>query len=185
MYSTGYGSGYEFLELFTGGLIVFLILFCILVIAAGVFQIVCQWKVYQKAGKEGWEAIVPIYNSWVLFEISGYPGWIALFAIGCCVPFVNFLIAIGLCVMEVIAALSLAEKFGKEKVFGLLLAFVPIVGYAILAFGNAEYDETRGNQLNKASASNSTNNTNKVFCSSCGTGVDKGVKFCPKCGEKI
>ena len=29
------------------------------------------YKVFKKAGRPGWAAFVPIYNSWILFEISG------------------------------------------------------------------------------------------------------------------
>ena len=58
-----------------GGFIFILVIFCLAII---VFDIVVRWKVFKKAGKEGWEAIIPYYNSWVYFEISGYPGWLGL-----------------------------------------------------------------------------------------------------------
>ena len=32
-----------------------------------------MWKVFVKAGKPGWAAIVPIYNVIVLLEIAGKP----------------------------------------------------------------------------------------------------------------
>lgn len=185
MYNYNYNS--DFTDVFAGGLIIFLIIIYLIILAVAVFQIVCQWKVYKKAGKNGWEAIIPIYNAWVLFEISGYPGWIALIALACVIPVVGAFVGIAILVFEILAAMSLAEKFGKEKVFGLLLAFVPVVGYAILAFGDAEYDDSLGNQpgTKAVSSNNSNTSTDKVFCSNCGTAVDKGTKFCPNCGEKI
>lgn len=44
-------------------------------IIISVIVIIGQWKVYEKAGKPGWAAIVPIYNTIVLLEIVGKPIW--------------------------------------------------------------------------------------------------------------
>ena len=33
------------------------------------------WKVFEKAGKPGWAALVPIYNIIVLLDIAGKPAW--------------------------------------------------------------------------------------------------------------
>ena len=40
-----------------------------------VLYIVGFWKIFDKAGKPGWAAIIPIYNLWVLLEVVGRPGW--------------------------------------------------------------------------------------------------------------
>jgi hypothetical protein len=51
-----------------------------------VVMIASNWKIHEKAGKPGWTAIVPIYNTVVLLELTGKPiWWIALLLI----PFVN------------------------------------------------------------------------------------------------
>ena len=42
-------------------LIPILLLFLVII----VIQIIGQWKVFKKAGKNGWEAIVPYYNLWM------------------------------------------------------------------------------------------------------------------------
>ncbi|HNR38904.1 MAG TPA: DUF5684 domain-containing protein, partial [Acidobacteriota bacterium] len=42
------------------------------------------WKIFVKAGKPGWAAIVPIYNIIVLLEVVGRPlWWIVLLIIPC------------------------------------------------------------------------------------------------------
>ena len=80
-----------------------------------IFSIVCQWKIFKKAGKKGWEAIVPIYNIIVLFEISGTPLWmIILFFI----PFANFYALF-------MIYNNLAKKFGKSTGFAIGLMFLP------------------------------------------------------------
>ena len=37
--------------------------------------IISMWKIFTKAGKPGWAAIIPIYNIIVLLEIVGKPVW--------------------------------------------------------------------------------------------------------------
>jgi len=53
---------------FSPGLIIFFIIIWVIAIAG-------VWTVYQKAGKPGWAAIIPIYNVIVLLEIVGKPIW--------------------------------------------------------------------------------------------------------------
>ena len=39
------------------------------------FFIICSIKIFTKAGRKWWEAIIPIYNVYVLLKIIGRPGW--------------------------------------------------------------------------------------------------------------
>jgi hypothetical protein len=48
------------------------------------------------------------------------------------IPFVNFIIAIILCI-------DMAKSFGKGAGFGLGLAFLGIIFWPILGFGSAQY----------------------------------------------
>lgn len=91
--------------------------------------IISLWKIFTKAGQPGWAAIIPIYNIIVLLQIVGKPLWwiILLF-----IPFLNFIIAI-------ILMIALAERFGKGAGFGIGLAFLGIIFFPILAFGDARY----------------------------------------------
>lgn len=89
-----------------------------------------MWKVFEKAGKPGWAAIVPFYNLVVLLEIGGKPvWWIVLILL---VPIANLVCAI-------IMHLEVAKAFGKDTGFGLGLAFLPFIFYPILGFGQARY----------------------------------------------
>ena len=89
------------------------------------------WKVFEKAGKPGWAAIIPIYNLIVLLEIAGKPiWWIVLFLI----PFVNFIIAI-------LVGIDVAKNFGKGTGFGIGLALLGFIFYPILGFGDAKYQK--------------------------------------------
>ena len=46
------------------------------------------WKLYQKAGRQGWEAAVPVYNSIVLMRIINRPWWWTLLLF---IPVVNLI----------------------------------------------------------------------------------------------
>jgi hypothetical protein len=87
------------------------------------------WKVFVKAGEEGWKGIIPVYNLFILMRISGKPLWwgVLLF-----VPVVGIFIS-------VLYNLSLAERFGKSQLFGIGLLFLPAIFFGMLAFGDAEY----------------------------------------------
>lgn len=91
---------------------------------------VAMWKIFTKAGRKGWEAIIPIYNIYVLCQIVGRPGWwLLLFFI----PFVNLAVSI-------VLAIDLAKSFGKDAVFGVVALWLfSIIGYLMLGFGKDKY----------------------------------------------
>ena len=94
-----------------------------------VLMIASLWKVFEKAGQDGWKAIIPIYNLYVMLKIVGRPGWwLILFLI----PFVNFIVLI-------IINVDLAKSFGKGIGYGLGLAFLGIIFIPMLGFGDAQY----------------------------------------------
>ncbi len=106
----------------------------IVYLAIIIVGIVSMWKLYEKAGKPGWAAIVPIYNLIVLLEIINKPTWwIVLFFI----PIAN-IVAIFLIYIE------LAKVFGKDTMYGVLMVFFGIVMIPMLAFGDAQYQGAGG-----------------------------------------
>lgn len=119
------------------GLAAFIATYFLFVLVVGVFSIVMMWMLYKKAGRNGWEAIVPVYNGWVYCEIAGRPGWwVFLFAVSI-IPVVGPLAALAL---HVVLAIDFAKSFGKDPIWVLLLVLVPPVGYAILALDkNVKY----------------------------------------------
>ena len=99
-------------------------------LVVAVFAIICMWKIYEKADEPGWAAIVPFYNTYVLFKITWGNGWFFLL---CMIPFANFVVLI-------ITYWKLAKVFGGGVVEFLLLLFLPVVAFPIMAFGGAEYE---------------------------------------------
>jgi hypothetical protein len=98
-------------------------------LALVVFFIVVGWKIFAKAGKPGWAAIVPIYNIVVVLEIVNRPIWWIILTL---IPVVNFVVGI-------IIAIDLAKSFGKGTGFGVGLILLGPIFAAILAFGSAQY----------------------------------------------
>ena len=94
-----------------------------------VLVIAGMWKVFTKAGKPGWAAIIPIYNMIVLLQIAGKPlWWFLLFFI----PVVNIVIA-------VMVMIGVAKAFGKGTGFALGLLFLSPIFIPMLGFGDAQY----------------------------------------------
>ena len=181
----------------------FFVFFLLIVIAVLVFQIIVSVKVYKKAGKAGWEAIVPFYSDWVLCEVASVKWW--------CFLIMNAAIIVsmlGLVVLEPLAGLvgiaarftvnyNVAIKFGKDPIgYGIGLTLLPVVFYGILAFGDATYSDAEVSSYgvipeekveeakNKHNQNTTTNNTTSKSTTKKSTTKSK-TKFCKNCGAEL
>ncbi|MBW3519776.1 DUF5684 domain-containing protein [Flavobacterium sp. NKUCC04_CG] len=101
----------------------------IIYLAVIILIVAAQWKIFAKAGKPGWAAIIPIYNIIVLLEIIGKPlWWIFLFLI----PGVNIIFMIWTYNL-------LSKSFGKTEGFTVGIILLPFIFLPILGFGDAKY----------------------------------------------
>ncbi len=107
-----------------GGIVITLVYLAIVVL-----MIASMWRVFAKAGKPGWAAIVPIYNFIVLLDIANKPVWWIVLLL---IPVVNFIACI-------LIYTSMAERFGKSGGFTAGLILLPFIFWPILGFGSAEY----------------------------------------------
>lgn len=106
-------------------------------LAIGVFELIAMWKIFTKAGKPGWAALIPIYNTYTLLEIVGREWWWLLLML---IPLVNVVIII-------IVLFDLAKSFGKDTGFGFGLLFLSGIFIPILGFGKAQYVGPAAKQL--------------------------------------
>lgn len=106
-----------------------MIVYIIFILAFTVLMIISLWKIFVKAGKPGWAAIVPIYNYIVWCEIVGRPVWWVIMLL---IPCVNIVFGIILCI-------DLAKSFGKDAGYGIGLALLSIIFFPMLGFGKAQY----------------------------------------------
>lgn len=105
---------------------------------------VSLWKIFQKAGRPGWEGIIPLYNYYILLvEIVGRPAWWVAFPIAAVVlgwvPVIGWLISIAFLVVHVIVSNDLSKSFGKGVGFTIGLVILGFIFFPILAFGKAQY----------------------------------------------
>lgn len=87
-------------------------------------------KVFSKAGKPGWAAIIPVYNIIVLLEIVDRPVWEAVL---CLIPGVHI-------VTWFFISIDLARSFGKSVAFGVIALWpICLIGLLIIGFDNSTY----------------------------------------------
>ena len=101
-----------------------------------VLLLVSMWKVYENAGRQGWEGIIPIYNLYVMLQIINRPWWWLLIMIF--VPIANI-------IFSIIALKEFLEKFGKGIGFTIATIFFPFITFPMLAFGDDQSDRLRKN----------------------------------------
>lgn len=123
-----------------------------------VLVVYSMWRVFEKAGKPGWAAIVPIYNIVVLLEIIGKPPiWILWMLLPC----TNIIFGIW--------ALNLLSKsFGKSEGFTIGLILLPFIFFPLLGLTDARYlgpsaKEANGFGPNNQFGANNPFNGNNPF----------------------
>ena len=108
--------------------------YSVFILIFAVLTIVANWKLFVKAGKPGWAALVPVYNTVVLYQIAGLNPWLILLYL---VPFVNY---IAMLVLSIMLASKLAKAFGKGTGFAVGIFFLQPIFTLILGFGDAKYE---------------------------------------------
>jgi len=92
-----------------------------------IVSLVACWFIFKKFGRKGWEGIIPIYNTYVEFEVIYGNGWQFLYLP---IPFYNIYVIIKLFI-------DMAKGFNKSAGFGLGLAFLPFIFNCIVAFDDS------------------------------------------------
>ena len=134
-----------------GGAIAIVLLF---ILVCYVLTVIACWKIFTKAGEAGWKSLIPIYNVYVLYKISGLSFWLWLI-----VPALisgvftslagdgsssmsslwSFLSGVVMIVADAKFAKALASAFGRGNGFAVGLFFFPNIFQLILGFGSSKY----------------------------------------------
>ncbi len=76
------------------------------------------WKLFEKAGRAGWQALIPFYASYVMLKISGRPAWWLIWLF---VPLASLIVEAGIIV-------DFIKSFGKftarDRAAAILLGFI-------------------------------------------------------------
>lgn len=75
--------------------------------------------IFKKFGEKGWKVLIPIYNTWIFFELADLPGWLEF------IPVANI-------IGTLIAPFILAKKAGKSALLGLISLISPHIFYLII-----------------------------------------------------
>ena len=87
------------------------------------------WKIFEKAGKPGWAAIIPIYNYIIMLEIVGKPVWWIFLMLFPCTSIIFSIWTLNL----------LSKSFGQSEGFTIGLVLLPYIFIPILGFGSYKY----------------------------------------------
>lgn len=117
---------------------------------------IAKAMIFLKANKKSWAAVIPVYESHVLFDISigkGFLGAIDSLLVYSIlfVPLIEYVCDINCgwyttiigCfnfILRVFMKIKLAKKFNKGIGFGIGLILLPFIFYPILGFGKSEYN---------------------------------------------
>ena len=119
------------------------VIYMLFVVAVYVVTVIGLWKMYVKAGRPGWAAIVPVYNWWVWVEIIERPRWWFWVLVGSVllswVPIVGIVLSVAMFVLYLLGCLDMAKRFGQGTGYGIGLWLLPFVFAPILGFGSARF----------------------------------------------
>ena len=93
------------------------------------YALIVLIKIFKKAGKPGWHAIIPILNAYDEFDIAEGNGIRFLLLL---IPIYNIYVCIKFYI-------DLAKSFGKDAAFAIGMLLLAPIFFGILAFGKAEY----------------------------------------------
>ena len=99
----------------------------ILMLAVMVIVIAGVWKMFEKAGAQGWMAIIPILNTYVFVRMAGKDGWWLLLMF---IPIVNIVVAF-------IVSIEIAHRFDRSTGFGVGLVLLGFIFAPMLGFCDA------------------------------------------------
>ncbi|MBO5348261.1 MAG: hypothetical protein J6A89_00325 [Clostridia bacterium] len=148
-------------------------IFIVLIIAIIVASYVGMWKCFEKAGEKGWKALIPFYNWYIMYKISGMnPMWfivnivawfvskgqdlLAEYIENTTIPdysivtafFIISLVAMAAAIFElvltIICCINFCKSFGKGGGYIAGMILVAPIFYMIIGCGDAKYIGPKG-----------------------------------------
>lgn len=124
-----------------------------------VFQVIANWKIFNKYGEPGWKAIIPIYNTYIRYKAT----WnVKMFLVNIVLAVLAGLqtlgvdtaaaghtvtvpstiagiASVGLVVLDIMGKNKLSKAFGHGNGFTVGLFFLDPIFKLILGFGSSKY----------------------------------------------
>ena len=101
------------------------------------------WFLFKKAGQQGWKAVIPFYNFFVLFQIADINPWLSLLLY---FPVISF-------IMMILTSIKLAKAFGQGGGFAFgLFILTPVFVWLLGVSDKYEYQLAKGKHVPFAEA---------------------------------
>lgn len=122
---------------------------CFILLCLAIFMMVTTWKLFEKAGEEGWKSIIPIYSQLIMIKIafSNQKNWLMagplLMVVWSFLPSDNYVSSL---IYAIAAGMSIYTSYGFIRRFtdtslAVFSLFAPIIVYPIAAF-SSKYEYT-------------------------------------------
>lgn len=178
-----------------GGSITLILILALFLLTFIIVYTIALWKLFKKAGKNGWEAIIPFYNTYVLIEIAGLNWWYFLIAIsGTIVTIIgldsiSWITNIASLAVNFFIFYNIAKKMKKESIgYAIASIFISKILILVLGFSKDEFDNSILVSPNGPIGDNKQNNTSnnpERYCLGCGQKLKPNTQFCENCGKKV
>ncbi len=145
-----------------GALVSFFVGYMFLVVGWYVLTLIARWKIFEKAGLDGWKSLIPFYSDFCTYKIAWTTKyfWVNLAAtfigsftssymqslteggqsVPALISLLSFATALAVLVCNVILYQNLSKKFGHGVGFGLGLMFLTPIFEMILGLGSSRYE---------------------------------------------
>ena len=112
-------------------------------IAISILMIIANWKLFTKAGEEGWKCLIPIYNVYVVIKIafSGTKNYLivatilSLFTGFLGDSWLVLLIALATVIINIYISFNFMKRY-TDTGMAVLSLFFPMIIYPIVAFSD-------------------------------------------------
>ena len=179
-------------------LLLMLLFLSIVMFVASILSVIGKWTMFKKAGKDGWAAIIPIYDLVVLCQISGVnPWWIVILIVsrlaGGVFPILGFSLAVITSIyFKIILYVSIARSYGKSDAYAIGIYFLRPFFFFALGVGSSRYqgaNPLKDPVLEAVGINPQTESTvekdENTICKNCGEQNLKSSKFCTSCGKEL
>ena len=95
-----------------------------------IIYLIAWWKMFTKAGEEGWKILIPFYGAYIQFRIIYGNGW----------KFLLFLVPVIRWFVLIMVPIRMAQVYGKSVGFGILNLLFPGICILFMAFGKCDYE---------------------------------------------
>jgi hypothetical protein len=124
-----------------GGLLLGMLFFLLAIVFVALFIIIIStWKMFTKAGEEGWKSIIPIYNTYIVIKLAFGEGkeWLISgvflsMAGGYIDGSIGTLLTLAGAIISVYIAYNFMKRFADTGI-AVASIFLPVIIYPIVGF---------------------------------------------------